>query len=128
MAAGAKWAQGDQTEISPWKKWGTFPTCLFFPGDLAGWKRAPHVFQQRGWEIMEFIEMSGKALLRIVRHGDTGLAPEDLCAVGVNGDSLIRVNRQGDIEIRRADDWDVIGGLLGDFEKRIRRETGLGWA
>ena len=77
---------------------------------------------------MEFIEMSGKALLRIVQHGDTGLAPEDLCAVGVNGDSLIRVNRQGDIEIRRADDWDVIVGLLGDFEKRIRRETGLGWA
>ena len=38
------------------------------------------------------------------------------------------LNRQGDIEVRRPSGWDVIGGLLGEFDERIRRETGLDWA
>ena len=75
---------------------------------------------------VHFIEMSGKTLLRIVRHD--GPSPEELAEVGVTDESMIRVNRQGDIEIRRPDRWDVIGGLLGDYEKRVKQATGLEWA
>jgi len=46
---------------------------------------------------------------------------------GLTEESVVRVNRQGDIELRRANSWDVIGGLLGEFESRIKRETGLEW-
>jgi len=75
---------------------------------------------------MQFIEMSGKTLLRIVTDDDP--CAKDLVEVGVDGESIVRVNRQGDIEFRRRDRWDVIGGLLGDFETRVREETGLDWA
>ena len=75
---------------------------------------------------MQFIEMSGKTLLRLSK--DTGPSPEELDEIGVTDESIVRVNRQGDIELRRADRWDVIGGLLGDFEARVKRETGLDWA
>jgi hypothetical protein len=51
-----------------------------------------------------------------------------LADVGVHNESVVRINRQGDIELRRTDGWDLIGGLLGDFEHRVRRETGLDWA
>ena len=74
----------------------------------------------------KFIEMSGETLLRIVSEDEH--SPEDLAEVGVTGESIIRINRQGDIELRRYDRWDVIGGLLGDFEIRVRQETGLDWA
>jgi hypothetical protein len=69
--------------------------------------------------------MSGKALLRIVR--EEGPSPEELAEVGVTEESVVRINRQGDIEIRRPDRWDIIGGLLGDYEHRVKRETGLDW-
>jgi hypothetical protein len=75
---------------------------------------------------MQFIEMSGEVLLELAK--DEGPSPEELAAVGVRDDSVIRVNRQGDIELRRADGWDLIGGLLGDFEHRIRHKTGMDWA
>ena len=75
---------------------------------------------------MKFIEMSGKTLLRVVR--EEGPSPEELATVGVTEESIVRVNRQGDIEIRRQDRWDVIGGLLGNFEERIKHDTGLDWA
>lgn len=75
---------------------------------------------------MKFIEMSGKRLLHLAK--DTGPSPEELAQIGVRDESLVRVNRQGDIELRRTDRWDVIGGLLGDFETRVKRETGLDWA
>jgi len=74
---------------------------------------------------MQFIEMSGKTLLRIVR--EEGPSPTELAEVGVTEESVVRINRQGDIEIRRPDRWDVIGGLLGDYEHRVKRETGLDW-
>jgi hypothetical protein len=74
---------------------------------------------------MQFIELSGKVLQRIV--SDDELHPDELAALGVTEESVVRINRQGDIELRRADRWDVIGGLLGEFEERIRRETGLDW-
>ena len=74
---------------------------------------------------MQFIEMTGKTLLRIVKQDE--LHAGDLARAGVADDSIVRVNRQGDIELRRPGGWDVIGGLLGDFQERIRRETGLDW-
>jgi hypothetical protein len=74
----------------------------------------------------QFIETTGRVLLRILTDGEP--SPEELARVGLREDSIVRVNRQGDIEIRRRDRWDVIGGLLGDFEQRLRRETGLDWA
>ncbi len=70
--------------------------------------------------------MSGKTLLQVVN--DNELSPQELAEVGVADHSVVRINRQGDIEIRRAGSWDVIGGLLGNFEERIKQETGLEWA
>jgi hypothetical protein len=75
---------------------------------------------------MKFIEMSGKSLMRVL--SDDELHPDELSNLGVNEESVLRINRQGDIELRRADRWDVIGGLLGEFETRIKRETGMDWA
>jgi len=60
---------------------------------------------------MRFVELSGKTLQRIV--SDDELHPDELAAMGVTEESVVRINRQGDIEIRRSDRWDVIGGLLG---------------
>jgi hypothetical protein len=75
---------------------------------------------------MRFIEMTGKTLMRVV--SDNEISPEQMRECGVKEDSLVRVNRQGDIELRRSDRWDVIGGLLGEFDARLRHETGLDWA
>ncbi len=75
---------------------------------------------------MYFIEMTGRTLHRVI--DESGPSPTELAEVGVTDDSIVRINRQGDIELRRADRWDVIGGLLGDFECRVRTETGLDWA
>ncbi len=74
---------------------------------------------------MQFIEMSGKTLKRLV--SDDELHPDELKKHGVTDESVIRINRQGDIELRRADRWDVIGGLLGEFEERIKHQTNLEW-
>jgi hypothetical protein len=75
---------------------------------------------------MSFIEMTGATLERIV--ADDELHHGDLEAAGVIEQTIVRVNRQGDIEVRRPAGWDVIGGLLGEFDERVRRETGLDWA
>ena len=82
--------------------------------------------ESNGQASSQFIEMLGKTLLRIVTEYEH--SPDDLAEVGVNEESIVRVNRQGDIELRRRDRWDVIGGLLGDFESRVQEETGLDWA
>ena len=74
---------------------------------------------------MQFIEMSGKALQRVV--SDDELHPNELAKRGLTDESVVRINRQGDIEMRRPDRWDIVGGLLGEFEERIKRETGLDW-
>ena len=74
---------------------------------------------------MQFIEMSGKTLQEIV--SDDELHPDELAKLGVTDESVIRINRQGDIELRRSDRWDLIGGLLGEFENRIKNQTGLEW-
>ena len=73
---------------------------------------------------MKFIEMSGKTLLKLVSREEM----ENLRHAGVNEHSLIRVNPQGDVEIRRHSDWGIIGGLVGDFEVRVKHTTGLDWA
>ena len=75
---------------------------------------------------MQFIEMTGKTLQRLVSEDE--LHAGDLVQTGVNDDTIVRVNRQGDIEIRRLDRWDVIGGLLGNYVPRIRKKTGLDYA
>ena len=74
---------------------------------------------------MKFIELSGKTLQQIV--SDDELHPNELHRLGVTDESVVRVNLQGDIELRRADRWEIIGGLLGEYEERIKRETGLDW-
>jgi hypothetical protein len=74
---------------------------------------------------MKFIEMSGKLLTSVLNADE--LQPNELAKLGITDESVVRINRQGDIEIRRTDRWDVIGGLLGEFESRIKRETGLEW-
>lgn len=75
---------------------------------------------------MQFIEITGRTLLelRIVEE----LHPDELRRLGVTETSVLRVNRQGDLELRRRDRWDVIGGLLGDYDHRLRQATGLDWA
>ena len=75
---------------------------------------------------MKFIEMTGKALKRLVSQDE--LHAGDLESTGVEDDTIVRINRQGDIEVRRTDRWDVIGGLLGNYEHRLKVETGLEWA
>jgi hypothetical protein len=75
---------------------------------------------------MRFIEMTGKTLRRLIASDE--LHAGDLASTGVDDDTIVRINRQGDIEVRRTDRWDVIGGLLGNYEQRIKSETGLDWA
>jgi hypothetical protein len=75
---------------------------------------------------MKFIEMTGKTLKAIVNVDE--LHVEDLAGAGVRDDTIVRVNLQGDIEVRRSDRWDVIGGLLGDYEQRMKKQTGMDWA
>ena len=63
-----------------------------------------------------------------VWNGQAGCLLFNGTSTGIEDDTIVRINRQGDIEIRRTDRWDVIGGLLGDYEHRIKHETGLDWA
>ncbi len=77
-------------------------------------------------DSIQFIEMLGRTLLDVLT--DCEPSPSDLAQVGLTNQSLVRVNRQGDVEIRRTNCWEVIGGLLGDFETRIKQKTGLDWA
>ena len=73
---------------------------------------------------MKFIEMSGKTLLLLVNQEELAA----LHSAGINEHSLVRVNPQGDVEVRMRHKWEVLGGLLGDFDARVRKATGLDWA
>jgi hypothetical protein len=75
---------------------------------------------------MKFIEMRGAQLMHLLSPDE--IKPDELRKAGLTDKCLVRVNLQGDIEVRRRDRWDVIGGLLGDYEHRIMKETGLDWA
>ena len=73
-----------------------------------------------------FIEMTGKTLSAMMHEDELGAV--NLSDVGVKDDTVVRVNKQGDIEVRRPDGWDIIGGLIGEFENRVKQATGLEWA
>jgi hypothetical protein len=75
---------------------------------------------------LRFVEMTGKTLSQIITEKE--LHSSNLESAGVRDDSIVRVNEQGDIEVRRQDRWDIIGGLLGNYSERIRHITGLDWA
>jgi len=75
---------------------------------------------------MKFIEMTGKTLAQVARDGEFGKI--DLNQAGVDDETVVRVNQQGDIEVRRSEGWDIIGGLIGNYEQRLREATGLDWA
>lgn len=74
---------------------------------------------------MKFVEMTGKTLESLLTEDE--LNANNLSAAGVEEHTVIRVNEQGDVEVRRPDRWDLIGGLLGDFVERIKRQTGMDW-
>lgn len=75
---------------------------------------------------MQFIEMTGRTLLRLINPEE--LSPDELRKAGVTEDSVCRLNPQGDIELRKRDGWDIVGGLIGDFAERVKHDTGLDWA
>jgi len=74
---------------------------------------------------MKFIEMSGRTLMDVITADE--FTPDDLAKAGIKDQTLVRVNRQGDLEVRSHNGWELIGGLLGNFEERIKRKTGLDW-
>ena len=75
---------------------------------------------------MKFIEMTGATLSEIISEDE--LNGQDLSQAGVKNDSIVRVNQHGDIEVRTANKWAIIGGLLGNFEERVKATTGFDWA
>ena len=74
---------------------------------------------------MKFVEMTGRTLAQVINAGELHAA--DLHVARVEPETIVRVNEFGDIEVRRQDQWDVIGGLLGDYKERVPRVTGLDW-
>jgi hypothetical protein len=74
----------------------------------------------------QFIELTGKTLLDVVNEGEIDF--QQLHQAGVNGDSILRVNRHGEIELRSKSRWTLVGGLIGNFEERLLNITGLDWA
>jgi hypothetical protein len=75
---------------------------------------------------MQFIEMTGKVLAAML--SDDEMQASDLQTAGVTDDTIVRVNQHGDIEVRRENEWDVVGGLLGNYEERVKHATGRDWA
>ena len=75
---------------------------------------------------MKFIEMTGSILAEVVDVSEGDLV--DLHDAGIDDDTIVRVNEQGDVEVRRPDRWDVVGGLIGNFEDRLKEKSGLDWA
>jgi hypothetical protein len=73
---------------------------------------------------MKFVEISGETLLKLA--GDDQIA--ELEAAGVDAHSKVRINPQGDIEIHQKGGWSIVGGLIGDYQNRIRKLTGLDWS
>jgi hypothetical protein len=75
---------------------------------------------------MKFIELSGRALMSMLEPDE--VSPQELQQAGLTDTCLVRINQQGDIEVRRHDRWDVIGGLLGGFAPRVENASGRTWA
>ena len=74
---------------------------------------------------MPFIELTGKTLLDVVTEGEIDV--KQLHDAGVRGDSILRVNEHGEIELRKTHQWVLVGGLIGQFDERLRKLTGLDW-
>lgn len=74
---------------------------------------------------MKFVEMTGGTLAVLINEGE--LHANDLETAGISVDTIVRVNEQGDIEVRRSAGWDVVGGLIGEYRDRIRHVTGMEW-
>jgi len=74
---------------------------------------------------MPFIELTGKTLLDVVNEGEIDLG--ELHGAGVVGDSILRINEHGEIELRCQHGWVLVGGLIGHFEDRLKKMTGLDW-
>jgi len=74
----------------------------------------------------QFIELTGKTLLDIVNEGEIDF--KELHDAGVTGDSIVRINRHGEIELRCKSSWMLVGGLIGNFEERLMNLTKLDWA
>ena len=74
---------------------------------------------------MQFIELTGKTLLDVINEGEIDMG--QLRAAWVTGDSILRINKFGEIELRCPQEWTLVGGLLGNFEERLRRITKLDW-
>ena len=72
-----------------------------------------------------FIELTGKTLLDLVNEGEIDF--KQLHDAGVRGDSILRINRYGEIELRSRSGWILVGGLIGVFEERLMNLTGLEW-
>ncbi len=82
--------------------------------------------QGKECSTMKFIEMTGHALMSMIEPDE--VSPEKLQQVGLTETCLVRVNEQGDVEVRRHDHWDLIGVLLGGFAQRAERASGRTWA
>ena len=74
---------------------------------------------------MQFIELTGKTLLDVVNEGEVDF--KELHDAGVTGDSIVRINKFGEIELRCESQWTLVGGLIGNFEERLKQMTGLDW-
>ena len=75
---------------------------------------------------MPFIELTGQTLMDVINDGE--INPDELRKAGVNGASILRVNQYGELELRGKDGWELVGGLLGNYEDRLRDVTGFDWA
>ncbi len=75
---------------------------------------------------MKFIHLTGKTLLDVVTEGEVDI--KQLHDAGLCGDSIVRINKYGEIELRRRSNWLLVGGLIGNFEERVNQMTGLDWA
>jgi hypothetical protein len=72
---------------------------------------------------MRFIEITGAQLLQLATEDEI----PGLRDAGITEESQVRVNPQGDIEVREQGAWSVIGGLLGDYKTRLKKLTGQEW-
>ena len=75
---------------------------------------------------MKFLEVTGETLAQIIN--DDEIHADDLMTAGVTPQSILRINEHGDIEIRRPTQWEIVGGLLGNYEERVKHATGRDWA
>jgi hypothetical protein len=75
---------------------------------------------------MKFVEMTGTTLKVLINEGE--LHANDWETAGIASETIVRVNEQGDIEVRRSAGWDVVGGLIGEYKDRILHVTGMEFA